>query len=346
MMGDQQEVFMTKQYNAAIIGCGAIHSMHTAAMKQLPDVRIAAVCDNKPERARAAAEAYGCTAYTDYHEMLSDSSIDAVHICTPHYLHARMAIDALNAGKYVLCEKPMATTVADARAMIAADERQGGGHLCIIFQNRYNQASRKMREIISGGQFGALQCLRGSVVWIRTPVYYSDDWHGKKALEGGGVMINQAIHTLDVVQWLGGGAASIKGSVSIDSLQGIIEVEDTAHARIVMKSGVPAVFYATVAYGIDSPIEIEAVLEDGRFLIRGESLYRLDDNCTCLCAPDGAPIGQKDYWGTGHLAQVGDFYRCIAEGKPFAIDGTEGIEAIKLICGLYESSASGREVSI
>ncbi len=337
---------MTNSIRAAIIGCGAIHHTHLTALKDLPQVQVAAVCDNKPKRAQASAQALGCEAYTDYRRMLTDAAIDAVHICAPHWLHAEMALAALAAGKYVLVEKPMAMTVADAQAMIAADQAAGGGHLCVIFQNRYNHASRILKEIVGDGSFGALQCMRGSVVWRRTEAYYSDDWHGRKATEGGGVMINQAIHTLDLVQWLGGGAASIKGAISTDALTGLIDVEDSAHARILMRSGVPAVFYATVGYGVDSPVEIEAVFERGTFLLRGESLYRLDDGFTRLCAPDGAPIGQKDCWGSGHRTQIADFYRCVAAGLPFAIDGTQGIEAVKLVCGLYESSATGAAVAL
>lgn len=337
---------MNHPIRAAIIGCGAIHHIHRGVLQQLDGVQIAAVCDDKSQRAQDAAEALGCAAYTDYRELLADGSIDAVHICTPHYLHAPMAIAALRAGKYVLVEKPMATSVADARAMIAEDMAAGGGRLCVVFQNRYNHASQVLRDTVASGAFGALQCARGSVVWHRDEAYYSDDWHGRKTTECGGVMVNQAIHTLDLMQWLCGGAAQIKGAVSTDALMGIIDVEDSAHARIVMKSGVPAVFYATVAYGADSPVELELIFERGKFLLKGESLFRTDDGFTRLCAPDGAPIGQKDCWGSGHRTQIADFYRCIAEGKPFAIDGVQGIEAVKLVYALYESSATGRGVTL
>lgn len=337
---------MSGKINAAVIGCGNIHSMHTDAIRRLEGVGLSAVCDNKPERARASAGANGCRSYTDYRELLRDPGIDAVHICTPHWLHAPMAIDALAAGKYVLVEKPMACSVAEARAMIAEDERQGGGHLCVVFQNRYNDAVKALKDIVDGGAYGALKCMRGSVVWQRTKEYYSDDWHGRKALECGGVMINQAIHTLDAVQWLCGGAASVKGSVTADALAGVIEVEDTAHMRIVMKSGVPAVFYATVAYGGHSPVEVEAVFERGTFLVKGNTLWRTDSGFELLCDPAAKPSGAREYWGSGHLAQIGDFYRCIREGKPFFIDGAQGIEAVKLVFGLYESSETGQVVLI
>jgi UDP-N-acetyl-2-amino-2-deoxyglucuronate dehydrogenase len=329
---------------AAIIGCGAIHRLHSGVINELGGVKLAAVCDSKPDRAKGSAGENGCAWYTDYRELLRDPGIDAVHICTPHYLHGRMAVDALRAGKYVLVEKPMAGSVAQAEEMIAEDGRQGGGRLCVVFQNRYNPAVKRLREIMAGGRFGALRSIRGAVAWQRTKEYYSDDWHGKKALECGGAMINQAIHTLDLVQWLAGGAAEIKGSVSVDALGDAIEVEDSAHMFIRMKNGLPAVFYATVAYGANSPVELEAVLDEAVFVIKGDRLYRADGAYELICDSEGKPIGEKDYWGAGHRDEISDFYRCIREEKPFFIDGRQGIEAVKLVCGLYESSETGKTV--
>lgn len=337
---------MQRILNAAIIGCGGIHHVHASVLNELDGVRLTAVCDNKPERAQESAKANNCRGYTDYREMLKDPEIDAVHICTPHWLHGQMALDALRAGKYVLVEKPMATTVASAREMIAEDARQGGGRLCMVFQNRYNEAAAMLKGIIDGGKYGELKSMRGSVVWNRSIEYYSDDWHGKKRLECGGVMINQAIHTLDMVQWLCGGAASIKGVVSTDRHMDLIEVEDSAHMLIQMKSGVRVAFHATVAWDENDPVEVEAVLSEGTFLMKGSKLYRVDEGYQLLCDPAGKPIGERDYWGAGHLAQISDFYRSIREGRPFFIDGAQGIEAVKLVLGLYESSATGEVVNI
>jgi UDP-N-acetyl-2-amino-2-deoxyglucuronate dehydrogenase len=335
---------MNQTYNAAIIGCGSIHHLHAGVIEKLEGVRLAAVCDDKPERAEASAGAHQCLCYTDYRDLLGNPDIDAVHICTPHWLHGRMALDALAAGKYVLVEKPMAVSVAEARAMIAEDGRMGGRRLCVVFQNRYNDAVRALKDIIDGNRYGALRCMRGSVVWYRDEAYYADDWHGKKALECGGVLINQAIHTLDIVQWLCGGAASVKGSATTDALAGVIEVEDTAHMRIRMKNGVPAVFYATVAYDANAPVEVEAVFEQATFLLRGSALYRAYTGLELVCDSDAKPLGERDYWGSGHLAQIADFYRSIREDRPFFIDGAQGIEAVKLVFGLYESSETGKVV--
>lgn len=335
---------MPKTIQAAVIGCGAIHGMHADAIERTQGVRLAAVCDVRRERAEASAERYGCQVHTGYRELLESPDIDAVHICTPHHLHGEMALAALRAGKYVLVEKPMAATVGEARAMIDEDARAGGGRLCAVFQNRYNEAAAALRRIVDDGRFGALAAMRGAVVWHRGADYYADDWHGRKALECGGVLINQAIHTLDMMQWLCGGAASVKGAVSTDALMGAIEVEDSAHMRIEMKSGVVAVFHATVAWARNDPVEVEAVFEDATVLMKGDRLYRVDTGYETLCDPRDRPIGEKDYWGSGHLAQVRDFYRCIGEGRPFFIDGAQGIEAVKLVRGLYESSETGKVV--
>lgn len=331
---------------AGIIGCGNIYGMHRDVLKTLSRVCVAAVADNKPGRAQAAAQEWGCDAYTDYHQLLERRDIQAVHICTPHYLHARMAVDALNAGKYVLCEKPMAVTVEDARRMIAADEVAGGNRLCIVFQNRYNDASRALKKMVDEQPYGALKALRGMVAWHRTGEYYSDDWHGTQAYEGGGVMINQAIHTLDLVQWLGDGAQSIAGAVTTDRIEGI-EVEDTAHAFIRMKNGVTAIFYATNAYEVDAPVEVEAVFEKATALLKASSLYIWQDGQLKRLVDGNTAAGMhKDYWGVGHQRQITDFYDCVAGRKPFAIDGRQGIEAVRLVQGLYAASKTRKETEL
>ncbi|MDD4797590.1 MAG: Gfo/Idh/MocA family oxidoreductase [Eubacteriales bacterium] len=337
---------MSGRIRCGIIGCGNIYGMHRDVLKTLPQVRVTAVADTKPERAQAAAQECGCAAYTDYRQLLKRDDVDAVHICTPHYLHAQMAVDALNAGKYVLCEKPMAVTVDDAGRMLAADDAAGGNRLCIVFQNRYNDSSQALKSMVQEQPYGPLKALRGMVTWKRTAEYYSDDWHGTRAYEGGGVMINQAIHTLDLVQWLGGGAVSIAGAVTTDRIGGI-QVEDTAHAFIRMQNGVTAVFYATNAYETDAPVEVEAMFERATVLLRADSLYLWQqDRLVPLVDGNAAAAEHKDYWGKGHRRQIVDFYDCITEKKPFAVDGRQGIEAVKLVQGLYAAGQTGKETNL
>jgi len=330
-----------------IIGCGNISGMHADVLSQLPNVKVAGVCDIHPERAQALAQRFHCPAYSDYRELLARPEIQCVHICTPHYLHASMSIDALQAGKYVICEKPMAIFPEDAQAMIRADQQAGGNHLCVVFQNRYNASSQTLKQIIQSNEMGRLLALRGQVVWCRTPEYYSDDWHGSQALEGGGVLINQAIHTLDLVQWLGGGVSTLRGHVSCDKLYDCMEVEDSAHGYMQLQNGASALFYATIAYAMDSPIEIEAVFAQGIARLCGDSLSVTCANQTrTVVDTAAADTGHKGYWGTGHTAQISDFYHCVSNGLPFFIDGIQGLEAVKLVQGFYTSSRTGKPVRI
>lgn len=328
-----------KTLRAAIIGCGGIHHVHAKTLADIPGVELTAVCDTKPERAEASAKAYGARAYTRAEDIYALPDVDVVHITTPHYLHAAMTISALQAGKYVLCEKPMATSCADAKAMIAAS----GGRLGIIFQNRYNAASERLKQIVTGGEYGALICIRGQVTWIRTPDYYSDDWHGRKALEGGGVMMNQAIHTLDLVQWLAGPALTVTGQINTQALTGVIEVEDTAQFRIRFANGAIGIFYATTGYGVDDEIEVEVVMEKGVFWLRGDQLYRRPhgQELEMICRNERLIPKGKDYWGTGHLKQIADYYDAIRNNRPIRIDGREGYAALSIVQALYRSAEAG-----
>lgn len=328
----------------AIIGCGGVHVMHAQALVAMEQAELRTVCDIKPERAQASAQRFGAQPETSLEAVLRDPDIDVVHLCVPHYLHAPMTIAALHAGKHVLCEKPMATSITDARAMAQA-ARDATGQLGIIFQNRYNAASVKLKEIIDSGSMGRLLALRGLVDWKRDLAYYSDDWHGRPALEGGGVMMNQAIHTLDLVQWMSGARAeTVSGIVGNTSLQGMMGVEDTASFRIVFDSGLIAVFQATLGYALDSEVQVEAVLEGGTLLLQGEHLYRREgEEWQLLQGKARVEEGGKDYWGTGHAVQIADFYNSLLAETPVAIGVQEGFPAFAIVQALYASAAQGAQ---
>lgn len=335
-----------KRMGTAIIGCGAISGVHLKALSELPLAELRAVVDIDEALARKTATQYGCEAYTDYREVLKRDDIDVVHICTGHHLHAPMTVDALAAGKHVLTEKPMAENKASARAVLEAEERYNGVQLGVVFQNRYNPASQAMKRYAESGELGRLVCMKGLVTWYRSADYYKSEWKGRWATEGGGVLINQAIHTLDLIQWLGGEVASVKGSVSTDSLEGAIEVEDTAHARIVFRSGVAAIFYATNAYLKNSPVEVEAIFEKGTLHMKGDRLYLIQgDETTELCRPEVVnELGVKSYWGVSHAVQIRDFYEHVSEGRKFWIDGKEGVKALDIVQDIYESSRLGKRI--
>ncbi|MDQ1910352.1 Gfo/Idh/MocA family oxidoreductase [Paenibacillus sp. GD4] len=334
-----------KKLGIAIIGCGAISGVHLKAVSGSKLGELKAVVDTNLELAQRAAEEYGCDYYSDYHEMLKREDVDIVHICTAHFQHSPMAVDVLKAGKHVLTEKPMAENDAAARRMLEAAELYPNVQLGVIFQNRYNPSARKMKDYVDSGELGRLLGMKGLVAWSRTAAYYQSEWKGKWETEGGGALINQSIHTLDLLQWLGGDIEYVKGSISNDSLEGVIEVEDSAHAYIAFKNGAKAVFYATNAYIKNSPVEIEVVFERGTLYQRGDYLYlEQDGKQTQLCEPVVNDLGVKSYWGVSHKVQIEDFYEHIAEGRKFWLDGPEGYKGFRLVMDIYDSSRSGQKI--
>ena len=196
-----------------------------------------------------------------------------MHICLPHYLHAPVAIEALSLGKNVLTEKPMAIMTADARAMIAAAE-QSAGRLGVVFQNRYNPAVQQARSLIMSGEMGAFLGMKAQVAWNRTPPYYTESgWRGSKTTEGAGVLINQSIHTLDLLSYLGGPIEKVRASAFTGLLEGVIEVEDNAMAVAVYEGGQRAVIHATNNNVTDAPVEVDIYMEKGALKLFGPKLY-------------------------------------------------------------------------
>jgi len=333
---------------AAVIGCGGISKVHIIALKTLQDVEIAAVCDIIPERAQAAAEDTGAKAYTDWHETVALPEIDTVHICLPHYLHAPVAIEALKNGKNVLTEKPMATSVADARAMIAASEEEGSGMLGVIFQNRYNEAVQKALEIVKSGEMGAFLGARAEVSWTRNRSYYVDSgWRGSKLTEGAGTLINQAIHTLDLLSFLGGPIAKVRGSVFTGLLENDIEVEDNAMGVAIYEGGQRAIIHTTNNYVTDAPVEVELQMEKGVLKLYGNNLFRVEkESFELIARGENKSVVGKAYWGSSHGTQIEDYYNCVRKGEKFWIDGRSGLPALALVCAIVKSSEEGRWVKI
>lgn len=313
-----------------IIGLGTISAVHTAALKK-DGQEIIAVCDVEPIRLNNYNALYSLNAktYADYREMICAERLDAVHICTPHYLHAEMIIFALEHNVNVLCEKPMCISAAEIKLIIAA-EKKSNAILGVCLQNRYNASSMYAKEYLSdktvlGGS--------GSVVWSRDEKYYRQaEWRGKRKTEGGGVMINQALHTLDLMQWLIGMPEYVTAQTFNYHLNGVIEVEDTCSA-IYEGKGFGYNFYATTASSVDFPAEITiktdeyiAILPEA-VLINGKTVDFYEKKIDV----------KKRYYGTGHEKLIADFYACLESGKKFAVDGNEGAKSVKMILGAYSS---------
>ncbi len=352
---------MQKRFKVGIIGCGGIAQIHREALLACPDAEIVAVCDIVRERAETMAKAVmeagsaagtregagngSVSVHEDWHALIGCEGLDAVHLCTPHFLHAEMAIAAMKAGLHVLTEKPMAISVADAEAMNRT-AAETGKRLGVCFQNRYNATSRRMREVLESGKSGAVLGGRGIVTWNRGAGYYgSGPWRGTWKEEGGGVMINQAIHTLDLLQWmLGGKPVSVKGSVDTRLLEGIIEVEDVAEALIRFENGVNGLFFASNNYCTDAPVLLEVACECATMRLDDTLTIRYDGGEVETVSESDVATGEKAYWGCGHKVLVADWYRKMKQGEPFPIDGNTALTALKLVLGLYESGRTGKSV--
>jgi UDP-N-acetyl-2-amino-2-deoxyglucuronate dehydrogenase len=335
---------LMEKFQTAIIGCGTIFDVHAAAVQQLPEAQLAAVVDINETRAVEAAQRYDCRSYTDYRQMLQDRQIQVVHICTPHYLHAEMAIAALRSGKHVLVEKPLAITLADADVLIGV-ARETGKKLGVCFQNRYNSTAVRLKSILDSGQAGKVVHAKAALKWHRDADYYrKSGWRGTWATEGGGVLINQAIHTLDLLQWFLGEITSVSGNVATNCLQNIIEVEDTAEAVFTFQNGVTADFFATNCHPVDAPVELEIECERLNLKLAGDLTIRTPAGVVTKVAEINQRTGEKAYWSNSHGALFRNFYRSLRTGEDFAIDAAAGRVALQMVKAIYYSAQRQREV--
>lgn len=332
----------------AIIGCGNIHKVHADAVLECELGHLICMVDIQKERVQASAQSYNCQWYLDYHQALENDLVDVVHICTPHYLHAQMVMEAIRAGKHVLVEKPVAMNMGEVRQMVQEKEKYNR-YIGVCFQNRFNLESIKAKELIDSGALGAVIGVKGLVTWHRDKEYYAQSgWRGRFATEGGGVLINQAIHTLDLMQWLAGGVKAVKGNVSTRVLGDVIEVEDTSDATLFFKNGATGIFYATNCYTTDSPVEIEVHCEKARLRLRDGKLFIEQQGCCdCIVDKDNINVNYKSYWGKGHADLIEAFYRGVLYNDPRSIISVEeGAESLKIIDGIYKSSSTGNKIFI
>ena len=332
----------------AIIGCGAIHNVHVDAIRDTGLGRILWFVDIEEDRAKASAQKYGGNWSIDYHKVLEDPKVHVVHICTPHYLHAQMAIDAVNAGKHAFVEKPAATNLEMAK-MMAEAAKKNNRVITICFQNRYNPTSVKAKEIIDSGQLGKIKGIKGLVTWYRVPEYYtSSGWRGRFDTEGGGVLINQSIHTLDLMQWFAGEVEYVQGNVATRVFGDVIEVEDTADATLYFKNGARGIFYATNCYTDNSPVEIEIHMEKGKLRICGGKLEKIQDGTFEVLVDENSAVSPyKSYWGMSHGKLIREFYENLTRGNnKDIIPVEEAMISLQLIEGIYKSSSTGNKIKI
>ena len=332
-----------KKLKAAVIGCGNISVMHLDSIRALGNIQLVGVCDIRMERAQAAAEKYNTTAYTDYKEMFEKEKPDVIHICLPHYLHIPVACDAFRSGINVISEKPMSIRYEDAVEAVQL-ANQCNVHYGVIFQCRYNTPSMLIKKRINDYKLGAVKSGRVVLTWCRSDDYYGNsDWKGTWDKEGGGVIIDQAIHSLDLANWfIDSTPVKVQSSLHNRNHE-IMIVEDSAEGLIEYENGCLLGFYAMNNYLVDEPIEIRLVCENGTArLSYDEAVINYNDGTSETVYNQPQKIvsytGGKSYWGTQHAVQINQFYRAVSGLEPLQISGREALKIQKIISGIYNNN--------
>jgi UDP-N-acetyl-2-amino-2-deoxyglucuronate dehydrogenase len=340
-----------------IIGCGMIANFHARAIAEVRGARLVGGYDAVPAAADRLAGSFGCKAYYRLKDMLADPAIDVVTIGTPSGAHLEPAVAAAREGKHVIVEKPLEITLRRCDKII--DEcRKACVTLSTIFPSRFHQASRELKRAVDQGRFGTLALGDAIVKWYRTQAYYdSGAWRGTWRLDGGGALMNQAIHSVDLLAWLMGPVAEVRAQTALLAHQRIA-VEDTAVAVLRFANGALGTIEASTAAfpGYLKRIEIHgsagsAVLEE-EDLVKWDFAKRIkadraiirkmgEKKSTGGGAADPAAIGHH-----GHARQFQDVVNAIRKGGSPMIDGPEGRRAVEIILAIYKSAETGRAVAL
>jgi predicted dehydrogenase len=323
---------------AAVVGCGDISIVHFEAIAALGEAALVAVCDLDPALAKAAGVRWGVPAYTDHRALLELEQVDVVHVCTPHDQHAQVAIDCLQAGVAVLTEKPLTATVAEAERVVAVAEEHPEVKIGVCFQNRYNATVEAIRDLLdrdAGPPIGG----HATVMWHRTPAYYTArPWRGRMSSSGGGVLINQAIHTLDLLQWLLGDVVAVDAQVSGGRIGPGIDVEDTATLILDHATGARSIFIGTNANVVDSPVTLEIDTDRASFFVRDDLTIRYRDGRIEQVAERRVETAGRGYWGVSHQRLIADFYDRLEDPGPFWIGPREATKSLRIIAAAYDVS--------
>ena len=329
-----------EKLSVAVIGCGNISVMHLDSAAAIDSADLVAVCDIKEDRANEAAEKYSAKPYTDYEEMFKAEKLDAVHICLPHYLHTVVARKAFEYGINVISEKPISIDYEDA---VKTNEmaKEKGLLYGVIFQCRYNLPVIKVKEYIGNGKLGKVTSAASILTWSRSDEYYTQsDWKGTWDKEGGGVIIDQAIHSIDLTNWLIDSEIVSVKSALYNRHHKIVKVEDTADGIIEYKNGTSYSFFAMNNFGVDAPIEIKLVCENGYVNLSYDFAdIKFFDGTEEHIENHNQKIasytGGKDYWGTMHAVQINQFYNSVLGREKLEITADEALKTQKIVCEIY-----------
>lgn len=334
-----------------IIGVGNIARVHATAIKN-SGAELVAVATRNTERGQVFVAEHGGAWYADYRDLLNRDDVDAVAICTPHDLHAPMTIDAAAARKHVLVEKPMAISTDECNAMIDAC-KNANVTLSVVFQMRFETLSHKLKALIQDGKLGRLLWVSTTAIWYRTDAYYrSAPWRGTWAHEGGGVLINQAVHVIDLMLYLSAPEMPTRVTAQMETLNHQIEVEDGAVAILEYADHRLGVIQATTAAFPGYPERLEfhgtlgsAVYHKGQGKLEWHIAEPRQDEVDQAPVSSGAaqPV---DNDATGHTMQYQDFIDAVRNHRVPLVDGSEARKSIQLIQAIYRSAREKKSVDL
>lgn len=338
-----------------IVGCGYIGGVHARALAEVRGARLIAVASRNEAKARQIAEQHAAVAFSDYHKMLALPDLDVVSIATPSGAHAEIAIAAARAGKHILCEKPLEITLKRIDAMLAA-ARKHRVKLAGIFQSRFGEGAQTVKRAVAAGRLGKLTLCDAYIKWWRDQNYYdSGGWRGTWQLDGGGALMNQSIHAIDLLQWLAGMPGEIRAFTALRAHKRI-EVEDVAIAALRFKSGALGVIEAATAAwpGFSKRIELSGdrgtiVLEDDRIVCWKFSDEQPEDQevrAKFSQSAVGGGAGGREISHEGHRRQFQDMADAVREGRAPGVSGEDGRRAVEIILGIYQSARTGRTVQL
>ncbi len=342
-------------YGFGVIGCGAVSDTHIQAIKQIEKAALVAVCDVREEAARAKADQYGCAYYTDVAELLARDDIDIVNIVVPSGLHAKIGIQAAEAGKHVITTKPIDITLENIDRLIEAC-RSNGVKLATTHQLRSYPLYKRIKAAVSEGRLGDL--LYGScfIPWFRSRDYYGGGrWQGTKAMDGGGALMNQGIHFVDLLLWMMGPVKAVAGFA--DHLYHDIEVEDIGTGVLKFANGAHGIIQGTTCTYVGLPARLELHGTKGNIYATGDDTIQLwqiegeeeiygpgfTEAKGGASTPDAGNVGPAV---TAHVEQISDVIAAIEEDREPTINGPEARRAVQVILALYESSETGQVIHL
>lgn len=335
-----------KIWNFGIAGAGLIADFHAKAIQSLKNARLRGVCGSNPEKVKKLAEKYGCKAYPDLQEMLRSADIDIITVATPSGAHMETTIEAARCGKHVICEKPLEISLERIDRMIDAHDK-AGTRLGGIFNYRFNDTLKDLKEAVDTGRFGTITYASVHVPWWRSEAYYTNSWHGTPELDGGGALMNQSIHMIDILQYLMGPVDSLQAYVS--TLGHKIEAEDTAAAVLEFRNKALGVIYGSTASfpGQFRRLEITGTKGTVVQVENSFKVWQFEDqsdkdlaifNKFSQIEGGGGVSDPAAIPFEPHARNIAAFIESVEKNRPFEIDGCEARKAVEIILAIYASA--------